>query len=279
MVNMNNRSGNSSGAFREGVDWNWKNELWLSFDTEATGVSTSSDRVFEVGLVVGNGNVGVIETMGFLINPGGAIPEEVEQLTGITTDMVKDKRSFAEHAALLEQFFFHTTPVLVGYNALAYDVPLLEAEFERVGLGKPVWPMVVDPLLLLRGLNKDLRSYKLEQVAQHFGVRLEDAHRAVDDAAAALGVLAAIAPMLPERAGELAALQQEMAEQLQAEKQRYGFWLKEMDGGELVMARGKHLGTPLAKMDGGYLTWMLTKIDDLPDGARDALKGELKRRK
>jgi DNA polymerase-3 subunit epsilon len=90
---------------------------------------------------------------------------------------------------------------IVVYNA-TYDWPLLGAELERHALDPlPGVPPVIliDPLVLDRHLARFRKGKRtLGVVAAHYGVQLEGAHRADQDAEAAAALARAIAAKFPE---------------------------------------------------------------------------------
>ena len=63
---------------------------YVCVDIETTGIRSKWDRIIEIGAVkVRDGEV--VDTFSELINPGIPVPERITELTGITTEMVKDK--------------------------------------------------------------------------------------------------------------------------------------------------------------------------------------------
>jgi len=89
---------------------------------------------------------------------------------------------------------------IVVYHA-TYDWPLLTNELARHGLGAlPAVPpaILIDPLVLDRHVDKYRKGKRtLAVVSDHYGVRLEGAHRASGDAAATVGVARRIGEQYP----------------------------------------------------------------------------------
>ena len=101
------------------------------FDLETTGLDLVKDRIIQLSYikVFPDGR----EVRGnLLINPEKPIPAEVEQLTGITNDDVKDKPTFKQLAASINDVF--TGADIAGFNSNHFDVPLLAEEFLRAGI-------------------------------------------------------------------------------------------------------------------------------------------------
>jgi DNA polymerase-3 subunit epsilon len=101
------------------------------FDLETTGLDIVKERVIQLSYIkiYPDGR----EVRGDeLINPEKAIPVEIEQLTGITNDDVKDKPTFKQLAAKLSEVFAGSD--IAGFNSNHFDVPLLAEEFLRAGI-------------------------------------------------------------------------------------------------------------------------------------------------
>jgi DNA polymerase-3 subunit epsilon len=173
-------------------DTPWDDIPVALLDVETTGRDASVDRVVEVGIAVGR-HGDVIARYNWLINPGIPIPEEARAVHHISDDDVKDCPKFADIAHEIAAALAGCIPG--AYNA-AFDRAFLANEFGRAGaLPSPVAPALrkdvdwVDPLVWARELHREEKSKALGEVAQRLGVRLENAHRASDDAEAALRVL------------------------------------------------------------------------------------------
>jgi DNA polymerase III subunit epsilon len=164
-------------------------------DVETTGRDASVDRVVEIGIAVGRGGQ-IIARYNWLINPGIPIPEEARSVHGIgDADVAASPRFEAvahEVAAALEGC------LPAAYNA-PFDRAFLNNEFARASFEAPSGSRAapalrrevewVDPLVWARELQREERSKALGEVAARLGVPLENAHRASDDAEAALRVL------------------------------------------------------------------------------------------
>jgi DNA polymerase-3 subunit epsilon len=192
-------------------------------DVETTGRDASVDRVVELGIAVGR-HGDVIARYNWLVNPGVPIPEQATQVHGITNEMVADKPRFEEIAAEVAQALRGCVPA--AYNAL-FDRAFLMGEFARAkadGASVPALARDVewlDPLVWARDIQSDEKSRALGDVAARLGVALEKAHRAQDDAEAALRVLYALGrdPRMPRAYGALVQEQRRLAH-AQADQRR-----------------------------------------------------------
>lgn len=175
---------------------------WAAFpiamlDTETTGRDAATDRVVEVGIIVGK-NGTIIDRKNWLINPGIPIPKAASDVHHISDDDVKDCPRFEAVAGEIAETLRGCIPA--AYNA-GFDRGFIRHEMRRAGvdLGPRSAPGLrdgvdwLDPLIWARHIQRNERSRALGDVAQRLGISLENAHRASDDAEAALRVMWALA--------------------------------------------------------------------------------------
>lgn len=173
------------------ADTSWQEIDIALLDVETTGRDASVDRVVEVGIVVGRHGE-VVARYNWLINPGIPIPAEVTAIHHITDEMVADKPRFEAVASEIAQALRGCIPA--AYNAL-FDRAFMMSEFARAKsdtTGVPALTREVewmDPLVWARDIQDGEKSRSLGDVAARLGVKLDNAHRAQDDAEAALRVM------------------------------------------------------------------------------------------
>lgn len=101
------------------------------FDLETTGLDIVRDRIIQISYIKVCPD-GKEERKNLFVNPEKAIPVEVEQLTGITNEDVKDAPTFKTIAKTLENDFKGCD--FCGFNSNHFDVPMLAEEFLRAGI-------------------------------------------------------------------------------------------------------------------------------------------------
>lgn len=158
-------------------------QTYVVLDLETTGGTAIYHRITEIGAVkVRSGEV--IETFQTLVNPGRPIPRQIQQLTGITNEMVASAPSFQEVAESLQEFLKGS--ILVAHNA-AFDYSFLQKEFERLDV------RFTRPYLCTKNLMKKyypkLNTYSLKGLTTQFQIPLQNHHRALCDAEAAAQLL------------------------------------------------------------------------------------------
>ena len=148
-------------------------------DVETTGASPERERVTEVGVVgvdFDGDDVRVIEWSS-LVNPGVPIPPEIQWLTGITNEMVRDAPPFA---AIAQELFDRIDgAVFVAHNA-RFDYGFLRAEFTRADL--KFHAKTLCTVRLSRHLYPDRAPHTLDAIIERFGLGGEQRHRALGDA-------------------------------------------------------------------------------------------------
>jgi DNA polymerase-3 subunit epsilon len=164
-------------------------------DTETTGRDAQNDRIVEIGIVIGRRG-DVLAKHGWLVNPGRPIPDEAKAVHGISDEMVANEPRFEELVPEIARVLAGTVPA--AYNA-PFDKGFVLAELDRAGADESARPASLDrgvewldPLVWVRELQKYEKGKSLGDVTARMGIVLETAHRATDDAHAALRVLYAL---------------------------------------------------------------------------------------
>ncbi|NLY93223.1 MAG: 3'-5' exonuclease [Myxococcales bacterium] len=258
--------------------------LFFVFDTETTGVDPLEARVVELGAAYFEGRK-FAEARRMLVNPGVPIPEEASRVHGITDEVVRDKPSFAEVG---RRFVSHldgsakagSPPLLAGYNAVSYDVPVLNNELARHGVGHRIdAARVHDPIVFVRYHMRHLRKRDLGSACVELGVTLERAHSAAADAKATGEVFFRLLErgIIPDDVEAALAEQERLRLALEAEWNEFGYWLyRDRAEGFLRMGAGKHCGLPLEMIEPSYLDFILEKSEDLTEATRAAFEAHVR---
>lgn len=165
----------------------------IYFDTETTGVDTETARIVELACIKYNPD-GTKEEKTVRFNPTVPISKEATDVHGITDEMVKDCPTFKQCSKGIWNWFSYCD--LAGFNTDTFDIPLLNAEFERAGLEGINWnPNLLDVLKLYRLLYPNNLSSVYKRLT---GKELEGAHGALADITATKEVLDLLLPKLKE---------------------------------------------------------------------------------
>lgn len=161
-------------------------------DLETTGLSFRTEKITEVGIMkVQNGEV--IDSFSCFVNPEKSIPPKVVEVTNITDEMVKDAETIDK--VMLKIIEFVGDSVLVAHNA-DFDIGFLKYNAKQLGLSLD--NTYIDTLRLAKQLFPDFKKYKLGIIAEKLGIKVEVAHRALDDVDTTVKVLNVMIDMLKE---------------------------------------------------------------------------------
>ena len=144
-------------------------------DLETTGFSPRTEKITEIGVMkVKDGEV--IDKFSCFVNPEKPIPPRVVEVTNITDDMVKDAETIEKVFPKLLEFIKGS--VLVAHNA-KFDIGFLK--YVAKDLGYEFDFTYIDTLSLAKDIFPHLKKYKLGKIAEDLGIKVEVAHRALDD--------------------------------------------------------------------------------------------------
>ncbi len=152
---------------------------YVAIDIETTGLNPARDRILEVGAVKVQDGV-IVDTYESFIDAGIRITPQIQKLTGITDEMIKNGKPLAQ--VLSETIAFCEDLPLLGHNIL-FDFSFIKRnavnhnlKFEKEG---------IDTLKIARKLLPDLEKRSLEFLCNYYKVEQEKKHRALCDALSA----------------------------------------------------------------------------------------------
>jgi DNA polymerase III subunit epsilon len=238
-------------------------------DLETTGIDPKCDRIIEVSVLkIAPGGEADHRTR--RVNPGVPIPPEATAVHGITDDDVADSPSFRAIAPGLARYLDGCD--LAGFNILKYDLRLLAAEYNRVGMTFPMaGRKIIDACHIYhRREPRDLTAaYKF-----YCGLDHEGAHGAAADVMATLAILDAQVARYGDLPGTVDGLHGHCND---PEALDLGGMFGRDEDGVIVFIKGKYKGRSLediAVSKPDYLEWMRREdfFDDTKAIALEALK-------
>lgn len=254
----------------------------LVFDTETTGVDPDTDAIVELAAVeLRAGQIGRSFTL--RLNPGMPIPKGASDVHGITDDQVAAAPFFDDVADRIAARLGAPDTILAGYNAVHFDVPMVNTAFINSGHPFRIDPeRVLDPFIFLRRRHAHLPAKLGEACARH-GIELYNAHTADADARATAELLVAFVRdgLMPTDLEHALKVQSQWRNVILSEERDYGRKLYRdiMGNGKdvLCVGFGKNRGVPLREVDDGAIRWVLSRTDFHP-GARAEFQAEADRR-
>ena len=156
---------------------------FIIVDLETTGLDPVQNEIIEIGaLKTENGEIKDIFNR--LVRPDAAVSQEIENLTGISSDMLEGCQKID---AVLREFIKFIGPSdLVVHNA-DFDIAFLKDKLSK-NLKIDLNNQVYCTLRLSRAVLPNLSNHKLHTVAQHFQVPISGRHRAIGDCEATFQV-------------------------------------------------------------------------------------------
>ena len=162
-------------------------------DLETTGFSATTEKITEVGIMkLKNGEV--VDEFSCFVNPEKHIPERVTEVTNITDEMVKDAETIDKVFPKILEFLGDS--VIVAHNA-GFDVGFLKQTAKNLGYEFDY--TYIDTLSLAKDLFPDYKKYKLGKIAENLGIKVEVAHRALDDVDTTVKVFKVMLDILSKR--------------------------------------------------------------------------------
>lgn len=161
-------------------------DTFVAFDIEHTGTfginnGDAESEIIEIGAVkVENGNV--IERFDMLANPGRKIVPMIARLTNITDEMVAKEPPVSEVIMKFKEFVGDS--VLVGHNIKSCDIPHIIRAARKAGVSFDNAYLDTKKMANRLKAKKGWENIKLPYLAQYYGIKQEEAHRAWCDAEA-----------------------------------------------------------------------------------------------
>lgn len=146
----------------------------IAFDLETTGLNANTDEIIEIGIAKFRDGE-MIDRFRSFVKPSISIPADITHLTGIHPEDVEDAPCFAELVPQLGEFF-GDLPV-IAHNA-SFDMSFMRRH-DMLDTNP-----VIDTFELASIILPSSPRYSLYSLTSTAGIKLENAHRALDDAIA-----------------------------------------------------------------------------------------------
>lgn len=145
-------------------------------DLETTGLDPVKNEIIELGAAkVRNGQI--VNTYQQLVRPKKAIPAEIENMTGISNDMVADAPAISD--VIGEYVDFIGDDIVIGHN-VKFDLSFLSEKLKKAK-HMEFTNDYSDTMLLARRVMKGLVHYKLQDLVKHYKIKPAAAHRSLAD--------------------------------------------------------------------------------------------------
>ncbi len=152
-------------------------------DLETTGLSPKNSAIIEIGAIKFEAGAADYAAMEALIDPEVDIPGIITGINGISNEMLEGCGVIEEELPRFIEFFENLP--LAMFNA-PFDMGFLRHNALKIGavIDNPV----IDVLPLSRKAFPALPNHKLTTLKAHFGIRVDQSHRALVDCQTTLHV-------------------------------------------------------------------------------------------
>lgn len=149
---------------------------YVVLDIETTGLSRSEDSIIEIAAIrLRNGME--VESFDSLVRPDSILPIGIQELTGISPDMLIDAPSIRD--VLTAFVTFIGADPLVGHNIKSFDIPFLQQKGRALGLS--IENDIIDTLQLARKAYPELPCHRLNFLKETLFIDISVSHRALPD--------------------------------------------------------------------------------------------------
>jgi DNA polymerase-3 subunit epsilon len=233
-------------------------------DIETTGTNPATDRIVELAIGLVPFEQAVCQELPqpvplwaiheWRVNPGVPIPPEASEVHGIKDEDVAGLAPFSKHAREILKLLKGVD--LAGFELARFDIPLLEAEFRRVGIEWDHQGAVIDCASIFK---KQHPRTLIAALALYCNRPHTEAHGAMGDVAATIDVLRAqvklAMPELPNVTAESLARYSQLGDMPYIDIA--GKLVRDKDG-DAVFTFGKERGRKVRNAT-GFARWMLDK--------------------
>jgi DNA polymerase-3 subunit epsilon len=152
--------------------------LFAIVDIETTGSYAAGAGITEIAIVITDGEE-ILHSWTSLVNPHRPIPRFIQQLTGITSELVEGAPAFSELAAHIHELL--QDKVFVAHN-VNFDYSFVKHHLEQCGFALHARKLCT--VRLARKIKPGFGKYGLGRLCHTLGIGHEEQHRAYGDAAA-----------------------------------------------------------------------------------------------
>lgn len=149
---------------------------YIVIDIETTGLDPDYCEIIELGaLRISNGEI--VDSFESLVKPDEPISSFIEELTGISNEMVAAAPSI--DTAIRSFIKYLGDAILIGHN-VNFDINFLY-DYALSITGKGISNDFIDTLRLSRRILPELQNHRLITLIEHFSIHPDSFHRALSD--------------------------------------------------------------------------------------------------
>ncbi|PKL78462.1 MAG: hypothetical protein CVV25_11575 [Ignavibacteriae bacterium HGW-Ignavibacteriae-4] len=155
------------------------NTNFFVVDVETTGANSKTDRITDIAVVHVLGGE-IIDTFHSLVNPRQPIPEFIQEMTGITNELVRNAPDERDVLPAYRDFISKDNSIFVAHNA-NFDHFFIRNTMIR-NYGESLEHELLCTVKLARKILPKTQKVNLTSLAQYFNIPIFMRHRALGDA-------------------------------------------------------------------------------------------------
>lgn len=159
---------------------------FIVIDVETTGGNPSLNRIMDIACVTTNSGMAV-EKFESLINPHQFIPIYIQKMTRISNEMVYSAPDAWEVLPIVQNILNKDNAVFVAHN-VNFDYKFVKEAFKQNDILFPKIEKLCTVKLSRRLLKKEMKK-NVGALADYFGIKISQRHRAMGDADATSKIL------------------------------------------------------------------------------------------
>ena len=156
--------------------------MYAVVDIETTGSHAAANGITEIAIHLFDGTA-VVEIFESLVNPLQPIPPFIQQMTGITNEMVATAPPFSAIASKVYELL--KGQIFVAHN-VQFDYTFVKTQLKAMGF--ELQSPKLCTVRLSRQILPGYPSYSLGKLCRSLGIQLENRHRAGGDTAATVAL-------------------------------------------------------------------------------------------
>lgn len=169
---------------------------FIIVDVETNGSDSVTDRITDVACISLKNNE-IISVFSSLVNPHQHIPSFIQEMTGITDEMVKDAPEAVNIMPIVRDLLTHPNTYFVAHN-YGFDWKFIAESIKRENLLLPEISKICTLKLARKIVSKSVKR-NVGALAEYFNIPIMNRHRAFDDAFATACFFIEILEMLKDK--------------------------------------------------------------------------------
>lgn len=249
----------------------------FAFDVETTGLDPLENEIISIAMLILDERFEVVREKVIYAFPEKPVTEEAAKRNGYTPDKWLDKGAVSQAAMFSEVYNFvkpYNKLLPLGHN-VKFDLGFLRSLFDDFDSDEfknffsyhsldTVTAAIMFDMIQFHTMGVE---YSLEKLCERFGIRLRNAHDALEDVRATVELFRHLYQVMGGSIPDTTTAPPVYSKMM---KKEAGVWMFD---------RGKHEGKTVeevAKSKPGYLHWMLKDVTELSDEQRAFLEECLK---